>query len=255
MTTPTPPGTAYLNARALLENPRDRRHGDESFVTLDAIILCAYPIRGIQLLCSLSYKKKIESERVRVGIYDIYAKVVTFKPKTHDSSPAHRDTEFNLMGDILHLFRVSGGRPHATVMYLCGKVCGTQPDIRTFTVNVQQIIRWAAIDTSLNIRGIMGMRPMWPPLDQHIPVSNSVVSFTGVLVGYDSNIALLALDDVCYLPHPGEGLKVFKRAVPFSKTGSTDCTMTTSCHWLSFCYGDPRKLPTAVFGGYKDVTR
>ncbi|KAH9014925.1 hypothetical protein EDB85DRAFT_1898995 [Lactarius pseudohatsudake] len=79
----------------------------------------------------------------------------------------------------------------------------TAPD-RGNPMNVQQIIRWAAIDTSLNIHGIMGMRPMWPPLDQHIPISNSVVSFTGLLVGYDSNIALLALDDICYLPHPGE---------------------------------------------------
>ncbi|KAH9038112.1 hypothetical protein EDB85DRAFT_548210 [Lactarius pseudohatsudake] len=41
--------------------------------------MCAYPMRGIQLLCSLSYKKNHANEQIRVGIYDIYAKGYTIR--------------------------------------------------------------------------------------------------------------------------------------------------------------------------------
>ncbi|KAH9032991.1 hypothetical protein EDB85DRAFT_1890430 [Lactarius pseudohatsudake] len=206
---------SYLDARTVLEHPRLKHHGLETFVTFDAILVCEYPPHANVVFCSLSYKMKNERDLIRVGIYDIHAKVVSFKPGTHDGSPVLRDTQFYLMGDILHLFRVSSGSTPSSQIYralhrtpprltVSGKVSTAQEDIDSFTMTVHQIIRWAAADTTLNIRAVLGIRAMWPPVGEHLPVSNSIVSFSGQFVGYDSNVALLALDDLCYLPSPGQ---------------------------------------------------
>ncbi|KAH9038898.1 hypothetical protein EDB85DRAFT_355172 [Lactarius pseudohatsudake] len=213
MGTLTPPGTAYLDARAFLENPflenpRETGHGEDTFVTVDAMILCAYPIRGIQLLCSLSYKKKHANEQIRVGIYDIYAKVVSFKPHTHDVSPTRRDTQFDLMGDIL---RVS----LSCVLWKATHLSNVPHFI---SYETQTVRMWQSVGNSTRHSNVHDDSPTShptgchrhhhrytrPPLDQHLPVINSVIALTGQLVGYDANVALLALDDICYLPHPGE---------------------------------------------------
>ncbi|KAH9014684.1 hypothetical protein EDB85DRAFT_2157239 [Lactarius pseudohatsudake] len=206
-------GAAYLDARAILEHPRLKHHRLDTFVTFDAILLCEYPPSANEVLCSLCYKMKDERDLIRVGTYDIHAKVVLFKPQTHDGSPVRRETQFSLMGDILHLFRVSSRSMPSSGIYralhhnppilsVSGKVSASEEDLHRFSMTVQQNIRWAATDTTLNVHGLMDPRSTWPSVLHHLPVPNSIVSFSGQFVGFDANIAFVALDDLCYLPSP-----------------------------------------------------
>ena len=64
-------GSAYLFARALLENPRVSEHSARS-VIFDATIRSA---TDTNVLCSLRCLMTDPDKDVRAGVYDIYAKV------------------------------------------------------------------------------------------------------------------------------------------------------------------------------------
>ncbi|KAH8994312.1 hypothetical protein EDB86DRAFT_2829816 [Lactarius hatsudake] len=84
---------------------------------------------------------------------------MTSSSSTECVSPACRDNHFNLMGDIFDLFHVSATTAPFAIRHtparlsISGKVSATQQDIGTFTMSIQQTIRWAAPNTTLNIRG------------------------------------------------------------------------------------------------------
>ncbi|KAH9015615.1 hypothetical protein EDB84DRAFT_1443383 [Lactarius hengduanensis] len=79
-------GTAYVNARAILENPRIIPGPQDSFI-FDVIICCSLPITGTQVVCSLCYLTRQDNEYIDVGLYDIYAKntIGCFFPTGHTS--------------------------------------------------------------------------------------------------------------------------------------------------------------------------
>ncbi|KAH9021203.1 hypothetical protein EDB85DRAFT_2189836 [Lactarius pseudohatsudake] len=79
-------GTAYVNARAILENPRIIPGPQDSFI-FDIIICCSLPITGTQVVCSLCYLTRQDNEYIDVGLYDIYAKntIGCFFPTGHTS--------------------------------------------------------------------------------------------------------------------------------------------------------------------------
>ncbi|KAH9015516.1 hypothetical protein EDB85DRAFT_2025059 [Lactarius pseudohatsudake] len=200
-------GTAYVNARAILENPRIIPGRRDSFV-FDVVLCCSLPMMGTQVVCSLCYLTREDNEYVDVGIYDIYAKIVSFRPDTHPKSPTRPDGQFVLMGDLLHFWpvsRVTDMSPNElfpATLTVSGRVTSLQRQIHTFTVSLSQMIRQAPTHRDINIRGVLGIRPMWPDRSHHLPCTNNNVTFTGDLLTYDTDVAVVAVDDMTYLPHP-----------------------------------------------------
>lgn len=77
-----------------------------------------------------------------------------------------------------------------------------QQDIHAFTMTISQNVTAARADTQLHIHGVLGIHQMPPNPSRPLPHLNSTISFTGDLLAFEDNVAILGLDDVTELPLP-----------------------------------------------------
>ncbi|KAH9013491.1 hypothetical protein EDB84DRAFT_1444221 [Lactarius hengduanensis] len=191
------PGCAYLSARATLENPRV----SANCVVFDALIpYTPASEENPNITCSFHYVRRLGdvTEEVPPGSYDIFAKVVNFEPNMHPRSPVRHDDDFVLMGDLLDIRPLPVGTddnplaawatpPRLTVS---GRVSIVHSDLRSFSVNVSQIVRGGTPHARLPVRGIMGLNPMWPRPHRRLPAPNSTVAFSGDIILLTKTCAL-----------------------------------------------------------------
>ncbi|KAH8977560.1 hypothetical protein EDB86DRAFT_2837721 [Lactarius hatsudake] len=201
------PGSAYLSARATLENPRI----SETCVVFDAVIpYTPASDENPNIICSFHYIRRLGDviEDVPTRSYDIFAKVVTFERHTHPRSPVHHDDDFVLMGDLLDirpLPSATNDNP-STVwatpprLIVSGRVSNVHSDLRSFSVNISQIVQGGTAHAHLPVRGIMGLNPMWPRPYRRLPAPNSTVTFSGDIMSLEDSGAIIALDDIANLP-------------------------------------------------------
>ena len=123
-------GSAYLSARAIIQNGRDIP-GNPHSVLFDAVILSSledYP----RVLCSLRYITPYTARFIHGGTYDIFAKVRNIPQETRECPDA-----FSLLGRSLPLGCTSppGQRPsralyfhgrYLTSAFLCISLCLSQ---------------------------------------------------------------------------------------------------------------------------------
>ncbi|KAH9014912.1 hypothetical protein EDB85DRAFT_1898985 [Lactarius pseudohatsudake] len=206
------PGCAYLSARATLEHPRV----SANCVVFDAVIpYTPASEENPNIICSFHYVRRLGdiTEEVPPGSYDIFAKVehdnvVNFEPNTHPRSPERHDDDFVLMGDLLDIRPLpiaTDDNPLAAWatpprLIVSGRVSVVHSDLRSFTVNVSQIVRGSTPHARLPVRGIMGLNPMWPRPYRRLPAPNSTIAFSGDIMSLEDSGAIIALDDIANLP-------------------------------------------------------
>ena len=88
-------------------------------------------------------------------------------------------------------------------MKVSGKVTHVERDIVGFTLSVWSSIPTGAANTHLDIRAIISRKTNWPFPSLCLPCPNSLVSFCGNLITVENEVAVVALDDMTFLPHPG----------------------------------------------------
>ena len=88
-------------------------------------------------------------------------------------------------------------------MDITGKVAEVNQDLTAFAMRIATPIPRGAANTHLDIRAFISPRTKWPFPSQWLPVRNSVINFIGNLVTMQDETAIVALDDITYLPHPG----------------------------------------------------
>lgn len=109
-------GSAYLSARAILQNGRDIP-GNPRSVVFDAIVPSSDETTS-HITCSLRYVTPYAARFIHGGTYDIFAKVhvlayyaflcsclqvVSFQSGAYLASPARSLHQFDLIGDILQV--------------------------------------------------------------------------------------------------------------------------------------------------------
>ena len=136
-----------------------------------------------------------------------YAQVVAFRAGTHLPSPIWVDSDFSLIGEI--------GIVWARLQELFTRLMTTS----TFSLNhcrtmrricptaneltARSYIPWGATNTHLTIRVFISPRTSWAHPEQRLPCINSIATFFGNLVTMQEDVAIVALNNIIYLPHPG----------------------------------------------------
>ncbi|KAH9015351.1 hypothetical protein EDB84DRAFT_1567747 [Lactarius hengduanensis] len=128
---PSHPGTAYLMGQAILENPcRMEGENDKCYTVLDAIVHCALPVPGLEVICSLCKHENTDDVEIN-GLHAIYAKIVSFQPNIHSNSPTRTDDQFDMMGDLIQIRGLVPTEDHlsvlADVMDGVHMICGLVP--------------------------------------------------------------------------------------------------------------------------------
>lgn len=72
-----------------------------------------------------------------------------------------------------------------------------------FELTVATAIPRGAANTHLTIRAVIESNTKWQHPEQYLPCPNSIISFSGNLIGVHENVAIIAIDDMTFLPHPG----------------------------------------------------
>ncbi|KAH9028462.1 hypothetical protein EDB83DRAFT_2319569 [Lactarius deliciosus] len=167
----------------------------------------------------MQYETKGPDEVLSAGLYDIHAKVVTFEPGTHEHSPLRNDQEFDFMGDIFQLRAVSNEEnytlhlsDHPARLFAFGRVTGLDRDINTLMLAIRQTVTDQSGIGHIEVRGVLGINALLNNRNNRLPPINSVVSFTGDLMDFGDGIAVVALDDITYVPpfrHLGNVLRPF----------------------------------------------
>jgi hypothetical protein len=69
-------------------------------------------------------------------------------------------------------------------------------------MTIRQMIRGASPRAYLGIHATLRSRAMWPPHNARIPSTNSTVTITGALLSVEGDVAVMAVDDIAYIPRP-----------------------------------------------------
>ncbi|KAH9061819.1 hypothetical protein EDB83DRAFT_2520255 [Lactarius deliciosus] len=158
---------------------------------------------------SLRYEAKGPNEELSVGLYDIHVKAVTFEPNTHERGPVRNDQEFDFMGDFLELRPASNERNHTLCicdhparLFASGRVTGLDRDINTFTLAIWQTVNQHSRVGHITVRSMLGINALTNNRNSRLPPVDSVDSLTGDITDFGDGIAVVALDDVTYVPSP-----------------------------------------------------
>ncbi|KAI9435943.1 hypothetical protein H4582DRAFT_2079079 [Lactarius indigo] len=205
------PGSVYLSCRAVLQNPRIV---DDIWchVFFDATIFCSVALdnNSREVVGSLRYEVKKSNEIVSSGLYDIDAKVVAYEPSIHEQNSVRAEEEFVFMGDLLELRPVSDAGFYQVALdvaqparlFTFGTVIRLDRDIDTFTVEVFQTVTGSSPLAHLNVRGAVGINVSREHRSGRLPPLNCTIFFTGDIMMMDDGVAIVAVDDLTYMPRP-----------------------------------------------------
>ncbi|KAH9042405.1 hypothetical protein EDB84DRAFT_1436383 [Lactarius hengduanensis] len=198
------PGSVYISCLALLENARviDDVWGH---VVFDAVISTSVAVDdSARFVGSLRYEAKGPDEDFAAGLYEIHAKIVTFVPNTHERSPGRDDQDFTFMGE--HLGDENKERlcldDHPACLFASGRVTGLDREINTFTISVLQIVNQSSGVGHITVCGVLGINALTNNRANQLPPINSVVSLTGDIMDFSDEVAVVAVDDVTFIPIP-----------------------------------------------------
>jgi hypothetical protein len=88
-------------------------------------------------------------------------------------------------------------------MMISGRVSGVHRESGTFTMTVYPVIGGASANAHLEIRAVLRCNLFALNPAQRLPGLNSVVTFSGDLLTVEETVAIVSLDKITYLPHPG----------------------------------------------------
>lgn len=176
------------------------------------------------LVCTMFMSRSVHSTVARDHHTDSYHpfQIVQFRPNVHIPSPHRIDEDYDLMGDILEVcfvflsetvtyfseklrplpqnIDVESASSFPARICTSGRVISVQTDIHTFTMIVRQVVVGTESCVRLRIRGLLGREPFWPRATPFLPAPHSLVAFTGNLVAFRGGVAVVALDDMTFLP-------------------------------------------------------
>lgn len=150
--------------------------------------------------------------------------MVTFEPTIHGYNNSWDDLDFNLMGDILTVCLHSHSPDHCHLLALqllplshsndtttvampikftvVGTVSSVELSCRAIVLDIAQKVLGSTPQSHLAFFAHLGCVQRGPTWVTHLPIPNSVMTFTGDLLGVDGDMALLDIDSITYIPHP-----------------------------------------------------
>ena len=88
-------------------------------------------------------------------------------------------------------------------LHVTGNITHVQAHIVAFALSVWTYIPQGAANTHLDIHVFISPHAGWSHPEQRLPCINSITTFFGNLVTMQEDVAIIALDNIIYLPHPG----------------------------------------------------
>jgi len=130
--------------------------------------------------------------------------VVAFESHSHQRSLFHPDSEYVLMGEILKLLPVPSASENplqmcntTARMLISGEISVVRPLRKTFLTTAWPLIPSLSESAHLHVCANFNQIIIQ---HQRIPECNEVVTFSGNLLAMQQKVAIVALDEITYLP-------------------------------------------------------
>ncbi|KAF8263445.1 hypothetical protein EI94DRAFT_1788514 [Lactarius quietus] len=219
------PGQIFLTGCATLENRRPVPQKPFTFI-YDTIFSCIQPCKD-QLDCkgigSFRHFVGTDTSEKKDGIYEIFAKIVSFQADRNTTSPEHLDDDTNLLGEIISMRQLSVLTKHD--LTVCeepvrilgaGMVTSINRDKLSFVIHALQYTAGGESTDDIAIRAHLDLSPKWTNPAQRLPHTSALIGFTGILHQFETycppnstrevTCAVLALDDITYFPRPSPSI-------------------------------------------------
>ncbi|KAH9010696.1 hypothetical protein EDB85DRAFT_2160920 [Lactarius pseudohatsudake] len=196
------PGSAYISGRTLLDHPHTASGRTNTFF-FDATVAVAQPITRTRLMGTLSYEIHEEDEQVPPGIYHIHAKCHSTPAFTWKALFFTIPTSSSWETLWTYVFQQSALMEVISNTDSFAQCPPSDTPPHYFVRHPEYLDQEEAQATTVqSIRAVLGIRRMWPPREGQLPCPNSIISWSGELLDIEDDVAVVAINDIVYLPRP-----------------------------------------------------